>query len=180
MDPFIGEIRAVGFNYAPRGWAFCDGATLQIRSNTALFAILGTTYGGDGQSTFRLPDLRGRIVVHAGQGPGLSRYPLGSVSGTENVILALPQLAAHTHGLGTDIAVSANNAAGSGTTPTGNVPAVNSGVQQYSPSADTAMAAGSVGGTAANVGGGQAHSNMMPYLTLNYIIATTGIFPPRS
>lgn len=180
MEPFIGEIRAVGFNFAPRGWSFCQGQLMSISQNSALFAILGTTYGGDGRTTFALPDLRGRIVVDAGQGPGLSRYTLGQASGTENVTLLTTQMPAHIHNLNSDIAVGANSTSGSTTSPAGNVPAANTNVQRYSTSTDTLMAAGSVSGTATAVGGSAPHSNLMPYLSLNYIIAITGIFPPRS
>ena len=180
MEPFIGEIRAVGFNYAPQNWALCNGSLLQIRSYTALYAILGNTYGGDGRTTFALPDLRGRIVVDAGQGPGLSRYQLGQVSGTENVTLATTQIPAHIHNLSSDIAVGANSAGGSTTAPAGNVPAANTNAQRYSTSTDALMAAGSVSGTATAVGGGASHPNLMPYLSVNYIIALNGIFPVRS
>src|SRR4051812_113885 len=100
--PFLGEIRMVGFNFAPRGWALCNGQILSIAQNTALFSILGTTYGGNGQTTFALPDLRGRVPVSAGQGPGLSSYDLGQVTGSENVTLTVQQLPAHSHNIAAD------------------------------------------------------------------------------
>lgn len=177
MDPFVGEIRAVGFNYAPPGWALCDGSTIPIRSNTALFSILGTTYGGDGQQTFRLPDLRGRAIVDAGQGPGLSAYPLGMVTGTEATTLDLNSLPPHTHGLSP---LTVHDGPGTASSPSGTLLA-NSAEYQYGeePGPGT-MAAGMVKGTAAAAGGSQAHPNLMPFTVLTYIIALTGIFPPRS
>jgi len=180
MDPFVGEIRAIGFNYAPNNWAFCQGQLMPINRYTALFSLLGTTYGGDGRTTFALPDLRGRLIVHPGQGGGLSRYTLGQVSGTENTTLLVTQLPAHTHGLGSDLAVGATTAVGSVASPAGSVPALNGSVQRYSSTSDTLMATTSVTGTAAATGGSTPHSNIMPYLSLNYIIALAGIFPQRS
>jgi microcystin-dependent protein len=179
-DVFVGEIRAVGFGFAPYGWALCDGSLLQISRNTALFALLGTTYGGDGRTTFALPDMRGRILVNPGQGPGLSSYVQGQRSGTETVTLAANQLPLHTHGLSSDIAVAANNATGTSNTPAGNVPALNTSAQQYSSSSDAQMSTTSVTGTATAAGGTQAHSNLMPYLPLYYVIALQGEFPQRS
>ena len=179
MDPFIGEIRAVGFNFAPRGWALCQGQLLAISQNTALFSLLGTTYGGDGRTTFGLPDLRSRLIVQPGQGAGLSAYTLGQLSGSETQTLALNQMPAHTHTL-TGVTVNANSTAGSSTTPTGNVPALDTGVQHYASSPDVQMAAGSVAGTTTAVGGGTPHSNTMPSLGMYYVIALQGIFPPRS
>jgi microcystin-dependent protein len=177
MEPFLGEIRAVGFNYAPRGWALCDGSTMAIRNNTALFSILGTTYGGDGQQTFKLPDLRGRAIVNAGQGPGLSSYPLGTVTGTETVTLDLNTMPAHTHGLGP---LTVHDGVGSSSSPANALPATSSEYMYGDTPTTTNMAAGMISGSATSVGGGQPHSNLMPYTVLNYIIATQGIFPPRS
>lgn len=180
MDPFLGEIRAVGFNYAPNNWALCQGQLLPINQNSALFALLGTTYGGDGRTTFGLPDLRGRLIVHPGQGAGLSRYTLGQLSGTENTTLLVTQLPTHTHGLSSDLVVGATTTNGSTASPAGNVLAPNTSMQRYSSTSDTLMATTSVTGTAAATGGSTAHSNIMPYLSLNYIIALAGIFPQRS
>lgn len=180
MDPFVGEIRAVGFNYAPNNWALCQGQLLPISQNTALYSLLGITYGGDGRTTFGLPDLRGRLIVHPGQGAGLSRYTLGQVSGTENTTLLVTQLPVHTHALGSDLAVGATTTNGSTASPAGNVLALNTSMQRYSSTSDTLMATTSVTGTAAATGGSTAHSNIMPYLSLNYIIALAGIFPQRS
>src|SRR5499426_4244130 len=114
-EPFLGQIQPFGFNFAPTGWATCDGQILSIAQHTALFSLLGTTYGGNGQTTFRLPDLRGRVPVHQGQGPGLSPYTLGEVTGTENVTLITTQIPAHNH-----IAQSAVNVAASSLAPTDN------------------------------------------------------------
>ena len=179
MDPFVGEIRAVGFNYAPRGWALCDGSLMQIRQNQALFSILGTRFGGDGQTTFALPDLRSRAIVNPGQGPGLSPYQIGAKAGVESVALSLAQTPAHIHGFGGQFSVNPTPPSNSAT-PTGNyigVPAQ----AQYSeaPSTDT-MAANSVTGTVSPAGEGQAHDNRQPYLAMTYVIALQGEYPQRS
>jgi microcystin-dependent protein len=180
MEPFVGEIRAVGFNYAPNGWATCRGQIMPISQNTALFAILGTTYGGNGTTTFGLPDLQGRVIVQQGQGPGLSPYTLGQVSGDENVTLLTTQLPAHTHGLTASIATNNGDSSGTLASPENAFLAV-AAINQYSddPASGTQMAVDAVTGTLAPVGGSQPHSNMMPYLTTNYIIALQGIFPQR-
>jgi microcystin-dependent protein len=178
MDPFVGEIRAVGFNFAPRGWALCDGSLLPIRQNTALFSILGTQFGGDGQSTFGLPDLRGRAIVNPGQGPGLSAYAIGAKAGVESVTLSIAQTPAHIHGFGGQLNINPtppSNAA----SPTGNYIGIPSQAQ-YSDTPGTAtMAANSVTGTVGAVGSGQAHENRQPYLPMYYVIALQGEFPQR-
>ena len=175
-DVFVGEIRAVGFNYAPPGWALCDGSLLQIRTNTALFSLLGTTYGGNGSVTFGLPDLRGRAIVNAGQGPGLTNYPLGAQTGQESVTLDQSQLPMHTHTLRN---VVIGPGGGGSAAPAGNYLA-NSSVPQYGEEAGSSlMAANSVTGAAGPAGGGQAHENRQPYLAVTYIIALQGIFPQR-
>ena len=179
MDPFVGEIRAFGFNFAPRGWALCQGQLLAINQNTALFALLGTNYGGNGYQTFGLPDLRGRLIVNPGQGNGLSNYSIGQLGGIENETLLLTELPLHTHTLTQGLTVMASSAAGISSTPAGNVLAVLNTVQHYSTSPDVQMAAGSIAGTATVVGGGTPHSNLMPYLCINYCIALQGIFPSR-
>lgn len=167
MDPFVGEIRVVGFNFAPRGWALCNGQLLPISQNTALYSLLGTIYGGDGRSNFALPNLQGRAVMHPGNGPGLTPRYLGENGGTTSETLSQAQMPAHNHAL--------NAASGSATTGT--------------PSGANSLAAGTVNtyGAANNVvpmgeavGGGQAHNNMQPYEVLNFVIALQGIFPPRS
>lgn len=170
LDPFIGEIMLFAGNFAPRGWAFCDGQILSISQNTALFSLLGTTYGGNGVTTFALPDLRGRAPVHFGQGAGLSSYVLGQKAGVEAVTLGVNEIPAHTHQAFAD----ANN--GTTDSPVGALPARNpAGMPVYGTTANAAMAAGHL----ATVGGGQPHTNLPPYLVLNYCIALTGIFPSR-
>ncbi|MFD2720678.1 phage tail protein [Hymenobacter monticola] len=179
MDAFVGEIRPVGFNFAPRNWMLCQGQTLSIAQNTALFSILGTSYGGDGRTTFNLPNLCGQAVVGVGQGPGLSLYKPGQVAGTETVTLTMDQLPAHVHAFGGTFPVQdgpANSAE-----PAGGFPASTGENNQYSegPGSGT-MAANLVQGAAGVAGGSQPHSNMMPSLCINYIICVSGIFPPRS
>lgn len=174
--PFIGEIRMFGGNFAPRGWAFCNGQLLSIAQNTALFSLLGTTYGGNGQTTFALPDLRGRAALHAGQGPGLSSYSQGQVGGQETVTLNQNQLPVHSHTLN-GVAAGGNQAS-----PAGNLPAVEStgtSMNYASPNPPTVsvpMAAQAIG----NAGGGQPVPVVQPYLVINYIIALTGIYPSRN
>ncbi|WP_210520948.1 phage tail protein [Hymenobacter terricola] len=177
MDPFVGEIRAVGFNFAPRGWAICDGSLLAIRTNTALFSLIGTHYGGDGKVTFGLPDLRGRAIVNTGPGPGLTEYPLGSVTGTENVTLDLSTIPPHVHTLNSTVQVHSGGA--STGSPASNYPADTNDNQYGENGGSGTMAAGAVKGTAAPVGGSQPHTNLMPYLVVSYVIALQGIFPQR-
>ncbi len=175
VTPFIGKISMFGGNFAPRGWAFCDGQLLAIASNSALFSILGTTYGGDGRVTFGLPDLRGRLPMHQGAGPGLTTRPIGSEVGTETVTLIPTQLPAHTHQLdGTTEQVDPN--ASGGGNPTGRVLAATV-IDIYSATApDSDFDASAVTDT----GGGQAHGNIMPFLCVNFIIALVGTFPSRN
>lgn len=169
-EPFVGQIQPFGFNFAPRGWAQCNGQLLPISGNDVLFALLGTIYGGDGRTTFGLPDLRGRAAVHAGTGPGLSSYSVGQMGGTEAVTLGTAHLPSHSHGL------RARAANADQISAKGNVLAT-SREDTYSPGApDTNMASSAIQST----GGGQAHTNLQPYLTLNWCIALVGIFPSRS
>lgn len=158
-------------NFAPRGWAFCDGQLLAVSQNDALFSLLGTIYGGDGRTTFGLPDLRGRIPVHAGSGPGLSPRQLGAKGGAEKVTLTTNQIATHTHPL----TASTNNVSAS--EPTEHVLGQPSSVDLYRPNTtpDTNMAASAIQG----VGGSQPHSNVQPFLCVNFIIALFGIYPSR-
>lgn len=178
MDPFIGEIRLVGFSFAPLGWAFCQGQLMPISQNTALFALLGTFYGGNGTSTFALPNMGGSIAVGMGQGAGLSPYSLGQVGGSATVTLTSQQMPAHTH------ALPVNSASGGITTPSPTTflgSAGRSGNHFYGTPADQAASPATMLPTmAAQAGGSQPHNNMGSYLSLNYIIALTGIFPPRS
>lgn len=172
--PFIGEIRMFGFGRTPTGWQGCDGSVLSIAENDALFALIGTTYGGDGQTTFAVPDLRGRLPVHQGQGPGLSPYVIGQVAGTETVTLLPQQMPAHTH------ALLATTAAATSTSPAGMLPATVSGdtfyVNTTSGNTGVAMSAQSI----SPAGGNQPHENTMPTLTVQYCIALYGIFPQQA
>lgn len=173
MDPFIGEIRIVGFNFAPNGWALCNGQLLPISQNTALFSILGTTYGGNGTTNFALPNLQGSAPLHAGQGNGLSPRVLGETGGEETVTVLQSQMPGHTH------ALNGSNAAGS-QGPANGVWAKpdQRGISAYnsSPGTSPAMSATALSPS----GSGQPHNNLMPYLVMNFVIALTGIFPPRS
>ncbi len=172
MDPFVAEIRIFPFNFAPKGWAFCDGQILPLSQNTALFSLLGTTYGGDGKSNFALPNMQGNAPMHPGQGPGLSLHDLGETGGSETVTLLESEIPAHSHGLG----------------------AVSDSADQPVPGPDRSLAR-SNGGFAWNptfnptlfndnaitpAGGDQPHNNMQPYLTLNFCIALVGVYPPRT
>lgn len=169
--PFIGEVQWFAGNFAPRGWAFCDGQLLSISQNTALFSILGTTYGGDGRTTFGLPDVRGRVLVHAGNGPGLSSRRLGEIGGTETVILTVNQMPNHTHTL------RASGGPATSVTPNGNVLASPGRTRLYdSGAANANMNASAI----TSAGGNESHNNMQPYNTLNCIIALTGIYPSRN
>jgi microcystin-dependent protein len=168
-SPFIGEIRLFPYNFAPRGWAFCAGQILPIAQNTALFSLLGTNYGGNGQTTFGLPDLRGRVAMSSGQGPGLANYSLGEMSGVETITLSQSQMPPHTHLL----ACSSDD--GNAGSPPGNFPA-SAANPIYANAANSSM-----NPAALNIsGGGQPHSNLQPYLILNYCIALEGIFPSRN
>lgn len=177
-EPFIGEIIMFGGNFAPRGWALCNGQLLSIAQNTALFSILGTTYGGDGQTTFALPNLQGRVAIHPGQGPGLSPYVLGQIGGTENVTLTTNQMPLHTHTATVNAAEAPQTVTDN---PKGGVPAGSTGGPQVygaAPDGATTMNAGMV--TNAPAGGSQPFSIIQPYLCVNFIIALQGIFPSRN
>jgi microcystin-dependent protein len=170
-DPFVAEIRIFPFNFAPRGWAWCDGQLMPLSQNTALFSLLGTTYGGNGKDNFALPDLQGRAPMHPGQGPGLSLHDLGEMGGSETVTLLESEIPAHTH------AILAVNAPGN--------------VKLSSPAVGLARSAGgSIYGAAQNLasmapetlapaGGDQPNNNLQPYLTFYFNIALQGVFPPR-
>jgi microcystin-dependent protein len=173
MDPFVAEIRIYPFNFAPKGWAFCDGQILPISQNTALFSLLGTTYGGDGKSNFALPNMQGNAPMHPGQGPGLSLHDLGETGGSDTVSLLESEIPSHSH------AVNAMAAVGNRTTPAANSLSRVTGSTPFVPASPAppivAMAANAI----APAGGDQAHNNMQPYLTLNFCIALQGVFPPR-
>lgn len=191
LEPMLGSIDFVGFNFAPRGWASCDGQLLPISSNSALFSLLGTTYGGDGRTTFALPDLRGRVPMHKGQGPGLSNYAIGQRGGQEAHTLSVTEIPAHTHAATTTVDPSGlkmrgNDGAAATPEPGANALASTGRNNTYAavaPNVD--MAPGSVGGTASaatvigSAGGGQAFPSMPPYLVLNCIIALQGVYPSR-
>ena len=167
-EPFLSEIRIVSFSYAPMNWAFCNGQLLPIAQNPALYALIGTIYGGDGNTNFALPDLRGRVPVHCGAGPGLSEYAIGSRGGSERVTLEASQIPTHTH-----TAVATTNPATTNV-PTGNILADSGPAIYASPNAPVGMINGPSGI------GGYPHENRMPYLSLNYCIALGGLFPPRN
>ncbi len=178
-DQFVAEIRIFPFNFPPTGWAFCDGQLMPISQNTALFSLLGTTYGGDGKSTFALPDMQGNAPMQPGQGQGLSLRDLGEMSGVESITLLVSEIPLHNHGFqGSDSDATAVN-------PAGLLPAMGKWeagvafgvVGAYSPTtpANAQMAFQAL----APAGGGLPHNNMQPYLTLNYCIALQGIFPQR-
>jgi microcystin-dependent protein len=174
MDPFVGEIRAVGFNFAPLGWAMCNGQLLPITQNTALFSLLGTFYGGDGRTTFGLPNLQARFPLDAGDTAGLTSYPVGEADGTNTVTLPQSQMPQHIH------PPLAAGGGGSTNSPAGGVwaePRFGRSVEKsYSTTGGTAQMSPSALG---NAGSGQPHNNLPPYLVVNFIIAMQGIYPPR-
>ena len=172
MDPFVAEVRIFAFNFPPKGWAFCNGQTLPISQNTALFSLVGTFYGGDGKSTFGLPDLQGQAATNQGQGPGLSDYSVGDTVGVETVTLIDAEIPSHSHNW------LANNSDSTEQNPTkGLLAGALGGLAMYANAgAPTAMARTTV----APAGNSFPHNNMMPYLTLNFCIAMQGVYPPRS
>ena len=172
MDPFVAEIRIFGFNFPPKGWAFCNGQLLPLSQNTALFSLLGTTYGGNGKSNFALPDMQGNAPMHPGQGPGLSLYDLGEMGGSETVTLLESEIPSHSH---TVRAVGADPGDLQAPTPARAIARSGNGFA-YVPSPVNANFAFQ---TLPPAGGDQPHNNMMPYLTLNFCIALQGVFPPR-
>lgn len=169
-EPFLAEVRMVGFNFPPRGWALCDGQILPINQNQSLYSLLGTTYGGDGRTSFALPDLRGRTPIHVGRSNGGAQHELGQKSGEETHTLSTNEMPQHTHTL------LATNTGDGSTSPADNVFA-NAGADLYNPADSLVdMNAGAV----SNVGEGEAHENMQPYLALNFCIALRGLFPSRN
>lgn len=170
-DPFVAEIRIFCFNFAPKGWAWCNGQLLPLSQNTALFSLLGTTYGGDGKSTFALPDLEGRAPMHPGQGPGLSLHDLGETGGSETVTLLESEIPSHSHSF------NCKNTDSNSQGPEGNEFAGGIGVALYAaPGPIESMAPEML----APAGGDQPHNNMMPYVTYYFNIALQGVFPPRT
>jgi len=171
-DPFVAEIRIFPFNFAPTGWAWCNGQLLPLSQNTALFSLLGTTYGGDGKSTFALPDLQGRAPMHPGQGPGLSLHDLGESGGAETVTLLQSEMPSHNHamrGATQDPALAKLVSSDASF-------ALSQGGALYQATNDTALAPEAI----APAGGDQPHNNLQPYLTFYFNIALQGVFPPRS
>jgi len=172
-DQFVAEIRIFPFNFAPVGWAFCDGQILPISQNTALFSLLGTTYGGNGQSTFALPNVQGNAPMHPGQGPGLSLHDLGETGGTETVTLLESEMPSHSHSL-----MAQATPLGGSSDPTGNSLNRPASGNLYSNSAANHVQLSS--SALSPAGGNQPHNNMMPYLVLNFCIALQGIYPSRA
>ena len=173
-DPFVAEIRIFPFNFAPTGWAKCNGQLLPISQNTALFSLLGTTYGGNGQSNFALPNMQGNAPMHPGQGPGLSLHDLGETGGSQTVTLLQSEIPAHSH------TIRANNSDGLQPSPASNVasaPGADRDLFWYKSGTPNAVMKPDASGL---TGGSLPHNNMMPYLTLNFCIALQGVFPPRS
>lgn len=169
-DPFVAEIRIFPFNFAPKGWAWCDGQLLPLSQNTALFSLLGTTYGGDGKSNFALPDLQGRAPMHPGQGPGLSLHDLGESGGSETVTLLESEIPAHSHGMSVSSQLGLEN------TTTSQLFAMGDGINLYGPANSfTSMSNQAL----ALAGSDQPHNNLQPYLTFYFCIALQGVFPPR-
>lgn len=172
-EPFIGQMMIVGFNFAPKGWALCDGQLLPIAQNTALFSLLGTTYGGDGRTTFALPDMRGRSPIEPGRGPGLSIYTWGEEGGTEDVTLTLSQLPVHNHQM------SAYNQVGNAFSPSNATWAEDAAATAITYSTEdpnVPMSMSAIG----NTGGSQPHTNIQPYLAMYFCIALVGLYPSRS
>ena len=170
-DPFVAEIRIFPFNFAPKGWAWCDGQLMPLSQNTALFSLLGTTYGGNGKSNFALPDLQGRAPMHPGQGPGLSLHDLGETGGSETVTLLESEIPAHSH------AITASQADGLERFPNAQKFATGIAISQYQvPGALTQLSPNAC----TPAGGDQPHNNMQPYLTFYFCIALQGVFPPRT
>jgi len=174
MDPFVAEIRIFPFNFAPKGWAFCDGQLMPLSQNTALFSLLGTTYGGDGKSTFALPNMQGNAPMHPGQGPGLSLHDLGETGGSETVSLLESEMPAHSH------TAMANAAVGNRTTPAANSISRVTGSTPFVPGSPAPPLIAMSSSSITPAGGDQPHNNMQPYLTLNFCIALQGVFPPRT
>jgi microcystin-dependent protein len=170
-DPFVAEIRIFPFNFPPRGWAWCDGQLLPLSQNTALFSLLGTTYGGDGRSTFALPDLLGRAPMHPGQGPGLSLHDLGETGGSETVTLLESEIPAHTHAFRVSSQLGLENS------PQSQNLAQGDGINLYATPGPLVAMADAV---LTSAGGDQPHNNLMPYLTIYFCIALQGVFPPRT
>ena len=178
-DPFVAEIRIFPFNFAPKGWAFCNGQILPLSQNTALFSLLGTTYGGDGKSNFALPNMQGNAPMHPGQGPGLSLHDLGEMGGSETVTLLESEMPAHSHTVAAKTQNATTNQPSGNLLAAGHFGAAQGGSVNYYltiATPTTQLSDNSI----ALAGGDQPHNNLMPYLTLNFCIALQGVFPPRT
>ena len=171
VDPFVGQMLWVPFNFAPKGWSFCNGQLLPLSQNTALFSLLGTTYGGDGRATFALPDMQGRLMINAGQGPGLSNFDQGQSGGEENHTLSVSEIPAHSHTV-----AASNTSVADATSAVNNLHGQSVSGNAYGSNPSATMSSNAL----STAGGGQGHNNMMPYATLNCIIALQGVFPPRN
>lgn len=185
MDGYYGEIRLFAGNFAPRNWAFCQGQVLDLEQNSALYSVIGSFYGGDDQKTFNLPDLRGRVAISSGQGPGLSSYSLGAAGGVEDVYLNVNEIPSHTHSMQSSLNVSVGVVEDDGNSQevAGHALANSPSEEFYSSNSPSGQLAGvQVTGsvTAGNTGGNLSHENRMPFLAVNYIICTSGEYPPRS
>ena len=184
MEPFIGQIQAFGFNFAPRGWALCEGQLLSISANTALFSLLGTTYGGDGRTTFGLPDLRGRVPMGQGNGPGLSDRRLGAKVGSETNHITIAQMPAHGHAATntTTFEIAVNSETGEDPNPVNQFLSGGNNIFLDEAGANQKLGgvSGNVATTIGNTGGGQAVDNIQPSEVINYCIALVGIFPSRN
>ena len=180
MEPALAEIRMAGFNFAPRGFALCDGQILPINQNQSLYSLLGTNYGGDGRTTFALPDCRGRMVIGEGDGAGLSTRRIAQKGGVQTVTLTSGQIPSHTHTV--TGRMHGSSALADDKDPEDEIFGAknNNSYASDAGAADETLGAGSVGGTLNNTGGSQAHNNMPPYQTINYIIALQGTFPSRN
>ncbi|WP_271438521.1 phage tail protein [Pontixanthobacter luteolus] len=176
-EPFIGQLAMVGFNFCPRGWANADGTLLSINQYQALFSLLGTQYGGDGRTTFALPDLRSRVPIHTGTGPGLSTYPQGSRGGVERVVLTGAEVGPHTH---TALLRAEGQTVADSSNPAGNTLARGAQIYSNNSAPDAADALHPQSIAVANGGGGQPHYNVQPYLTLRWCVSLQGIFPSRN
>ncbi len=172
-EPFVGEIRMFAGNFAPRGWAFCDGQLLPVSQNTALFSLIGTTYGGDGRTTTALPNMQGRAPMHPGRGPGLTSRRLGEKVGAETVTLSEAQIPSHTHTARAD----SSSAAAGAPTNTSALARTGGGLDAYR--TDTTVNVDMASATLSTTGGSQAHTNLQPFLAISFIIALVGLYPSR-
>lgn len=174
---YIGEVRAVGFNFAPPGWVACNGQSLSVNDYQTLFYLIGTTYGGDGQTSFNVPNLNGAVIVGAGQGPGLSNYPLGQHGGSAAVLLTTTNMPPHTHSFSAPLMASTSGTATD--TPTNALPGQLGNAYGQSPAPDLALNPSALQGMTSVAGGSTPHSNLQPSQSINYIIAVEGSFPPQ-